>query len=315
MGKDEYDLLKELGQFSDLESRSTDAWRGALASVQREKKGRRLVAFGIAACLLIGGSIAVFPAFVGTESESPITLAASEPETENDRQKQPVNADPAAVHSPPRLADLGTKASDRVDTSTPLTVRSGNAPHDPQQTDPTLTTASRDVVYKDEVSIIVPDLKDAYARVREMVMPELDEYVSSSDYHGVLEADNARATITLRVKADRSRDVLAALTRLGSVASQISDTSDVSKRVVDLDTQLSNERLLAEELVQLLTELDSDSLEELLTLRDQLTAVRERIERMVAATEQLRDEVTLAEMRIELRGSSHADVQLPGTER
>lgn len=124
-----------------------------------------------------------------------------------------------------------------------------------------------------------------------------------------------RATVSLRVPADRTDETLAALRRLGTLRSLNSSSSDVSGQLVDLDAQLRAAQTQEAALLELMGR--TDEISEILDVRTRLDAVRAEIERTQAQRERLRERVSMSEISVTMHehgtdpGDARPDGPLP----
>lgn len=108
----------------------------------------------------------------------------------------------------------------------------------------------------------------------------------------------ATAQVTLRVPADKVRAVEAQIARLGNVTSQTSSQSDVTQQHIDLSARLKN--LKAEE-AQLRTFFrKAKSVDDLLSVQQQLSTVQGEIESMQAQADYLERQAALATLTLSL---------------
>jgi hypothetical protein len=155
-----------------------------------------------------------------------------------------------------------------------------------------VSALERQVVHRITLEIAVPDVRTAYLRAANAVSPARGEFVAESSLRG--EGAAARASLTLRVAADRLSAALEELRALGEVISEQARGEDVTDQLVDLDARLRNEQRVEEELLRLMESRDDAPLKDVLELREQLGRVRVQIERLAAQRERLDRLVALA---------------------
>lgn len=120
-------------------------------------------------------------------------------------------------------------------------------------------------------------------------------HLVSSSSHGPREANGVMAT--LKVRADRFDDALAALKRLGSgVGSEVISSQDVTEEYVDLEARLKTQTKLEQ---QFLTILESaKTVNDTLEVHKQLAQVRGEIERLEGKKRLLENQVALSTISV-----------------
>src|SRR5262249_9818313 len=108
----------------------------------------------------------------------------------------------------------------------------------------------RQVVRKSTLELESADIQATFAKVAHSLSEARGEYIENSSLTG--QGDSARATITLRIAADRLSAALNDLRQLGKVLSDATTGEDVTSQAVDLDARIRNEERVEAELLQLL---------------------------------------------------------------
>lgn len=155
---------------------------------------------------------------------------------------------------------------------------------------------NRLVVRRAEIDLIADAPHAAAAQVGSLLSEAEGEFVQSSTVQGEASAAGATATVVLRVRAERLPVVLERLRGLGKLDRESQTGEDVTDQVVDLEARLRNERRVESELLQVMEARVNDDLRDVLELRNQLSAARERVERLVAQRDQVGRRVVLATM-------------------
>lgn len=153
-------------------------------------------------------------------------------------------------------------------------------------------TVDRSVVRKATLELRADDVRAAFLKAQQIISEANGEYIEQSSLTG--SDASIRASLTLRVRADRLSEVLNALRPLGTVTNEQLGGDDVTAQVVDIDARLRSERQVEKELLELLDSRPNASVKEILELRQQLQIVRDAIERMVAQHQKLSRLVSLA---------------------
>jgi hypothetical protein len=146
------------------------------------------------------------------------------------------------------------------------------------------TPPERKIIYTASVELHVANLDEARDRL-DALLVEMKGYVAKSDEIG--QAGGIRSgKWKVRVPVTKFHDFLARVKKLGELISQSSDAQDVTEEYVDTEARLKN--LKAEEAVlnKLLQE-KAQSTADLLAFRQQISGVREQIERYQARLDTL----------------------------
>jgi Domain of unknown function (DUF4349) len=147
-----------------------------------------------------------------------------------------------------------------------------------------LAEPERKIIYTARVELRVADLDAARGHL-DALLAEVKGYVAKSDEAG--RAGGVRAgTWKVRVPVGTYHDFLARVQAFGELVNKSSDAQDVTEEFVDTEARLRN--LKAEEAVlnKLLQE-KAQSTADLLAFRQQITQVREQIERYQARLDTL----------------------------
>lgn len=205
--------------------------------------------------------------------------------------------------SPPMLYDGGSggRSGERVDSARLQNPASIDAP--PGET--SLPVDARSVIQTTTIDLAVQDVRAAFLTAGSLVSAARGEYVEDSRLSG--DGVDARATLKLRVRADRMSEILGRLRELGVVAGEQTVTDDVTNQVVDLDARLRNERRVEEELLALIDKRPDAPLKELLELRSRVADVRGAIERLVAQRQTIDRLISLSTIIVSL----HPEVTEP----
>jgi hypothetical protein len=161
------------------------------------------------------------------------------------------------------------------------------------------------------MEITTADVRAAAMRARQLLSEPKGEYLESSDIDDSDER-TARADLVLRVETTRVEEVVSQLRELGEVESEQVFGEDVTDQLVDLGARLENERRIEKELAELLEKRPDDQLEDILAVRRELGAVRERIEQLEARQGNLSRMVRLARVALMLRTGGEKEEPLPG---
>jgi Domain of unknown function (DUF4349) len=154
--------------------------------------------------------------------------------------------------------------------------------------------AARKIVKTGDITIEVPNVAAALARVRTLAL-QLGGYVGGSQA-GTLDQS---ATLTLRIPADKFDEAIARLHELdGTVLSEATREEDVTSALVDLDARLKN--LQASETQYRLLLEKSVKIEDILAVQTRLDDVRGQIEQLQAQQKELAGLADLSTLTVSL---------------
>ncbi len=164
-----------------------------------------------------------------------------------------------------------------------------------------VATPSQDrfVVRRATMELETRDVHAVFAKCSLLPNAALGEFIETSSISG--DGDEARAEVTLRVTADRLSSVLNELRGFATITSEQSGGQDITDQVVDIDARLRNEQRIEQELLALLTSKKDASLEDVLRVQQELSRVREQIERMQAQRDSLGRLASLATVLVIIR--------------
>ena len=108
-----------------------------------------------------------------------------------------------------------------------------------------------------------------------MVADQVGGYVTKSDTSGQ-KGELISGTVTLRVPSKRFEDAIKRVKKLGKVQKAATGGEDVSEEYVDLQSRLKNYKAQEEALIALMAK--AQSVQDTLTVQQQLTSVQEQIE-------------------------------------
>lgn len=154
--------------------------------------------------------------------------------------------------------------------------------------------ADQRIIKTGEISIEVPDVVTALARVRAMAV-QLGGYVGGSQAG----TRDQAATLTLRIPADKFDDAIAALHELdGDVVVEATSEQDVTSAVVDLEARLANLQASETQYRTLLGQ--AVKIEDILAVQTRLDDVRGQIEQLQAQHKELAGLADLSTLSVTL---------------
>lgn len=272
--------------------------------------GRRVPGgLAAAAALVIGAFVLHLAMNTGTARRSPAPAASRAPDAAaidaGEASRLASIADAQRFDPAPRTPPLAGGPAADADAASPAPRHRISDPGRAEAPD-IVGPVERIVARRGVVEIAAPDPAAAAARIRAMLSPARGEFVETAKVTAAIEGEGdartpARATLVVRVASDRLDAFLAELREIGEVRSEDLRAEDVTAQAVDLDARLRNERRVEAELLELLAARDEADLGDLLRLRDELSRVRERIERLEAQRSRLAGLAALATLTLELR--------------
>ena len=160
--------------------------------------------------------------------------------------------------------------------------------------DQTGSLADRKIIKTGEISIEVPNVATAAAKVRALAIT-LGGYVGGSESG----TQDQSATLTLRIPADRFEDALAQLHQLdGDVMSEATREQDVTSAVADLEARITN--LQASELQYRTLLAKAVKIEDILAVQTRLDDVRGQIEQLQAQDKEMTGLANLSTLTVTL---------------
>jgi hypothetical protein len=154
--------------------------------------------------------------------------------------------------------------------------------------------ADQKIIKTGDISIEVPDVTKALARVRAMAL-QLGGYVGGSQAG----TRDEPATLTLRIPADRFDDALARLHELdGDVVVEATSEQDVTSAVVDLEARITNLQASEKQYRTLLAQ--AVKVEDILAVQTRLDDVRGQIEQLQAQHKELTGLADLSTLTVTL---------------
>jgi hypothetical protein len=154
--------------------------------------------------------------------------------------------------------------------------------------------AERKIVKTGEITLEVDNIGAAVGEVRAMAVA-MGGYVGGSNAG----AEDERATLTLRIPADRFEDALGRLRDMdGDVRAEATSEQDVTSSIVDLEARIQN--LEASEAQYRLLVERAQKVRDILSVQSRLDDVRGQIEQLKAQLEQLSGLAALSTLTVTL---------------
>jgi len=195
---------------------------------------------------------------------------------------------------PGRSAPMGNFAGSppmaAADSPAPLTPAVGPPAPKPAET-PTPAAGPRLVIYRGDATVLVAAVEESVKKLSTRVA-ELTGYVENQNGN----AGENRASVTLRVPAERFHSLVEELGTYGQVTQKNISATDVTKQVFDVELRLetaerSRQRLL--DLLKLATKM-----EEILKIEAEVRRLTDEIEGMKGELRFLRDQVAFSTLTV-----------------
>jgi hypothetical protein len=252
---------------------------------------KRWIAFAAAAFLIVAVSAALLvrPRAAGMPDGSPVreNVAVAPPGAGT-------VAEPALKLNVPKAAsnDASAAASAGAEASNSLPAR-------------------RQLIRNGSISLLVPDIEGALAAVRGLANGEAGYLSDLSDERPAGGGAARSASLDIAVPADRFDGTLERLAALGGVRSRSVSAQDVTDQLVDDGARLRNLRRTEADMLRIMDR--SGRISDVLDVENQLSSVRDQIERLDAERASLAGRVAYASISVSLSTDAGAPVAEPST--
>ncbi|MAY75653.1 MAG: hypothetical protein CMJ31_13240 [Phycisphaerae bacterium] len=255
---------------------------------------------GLVAALVLITFIGLFSQSVSSPRSAAVSVDAQPSETAVPPTRSPRNRGTGTTSFPepsqgPRSVHFGEPGSSPSNIVARLDDDGGQMDFPAEM----LALGVRSVVRTATLRLETDDVRDVFVRAQSLINPAYNEYIAASEFKD--DEAGLRADLTLCVAATRLDGVLNELREMAHVVDENIDADDVTAQVVDTDARLHNERRLEEELLQLLAEREDADLDDVLRVRKELAAVRERVERLTAQRDKLANLIRLSTVVLVIR--------------
>jgi hypothetical protein len=146
----------------------------------------------------------------------------------------------------------------------------------------------RDIIFVAEMTVATPDVADATAQAITTI-EAMGGFVFGQQSTGGVKA---KSTITFKIDPDEFQEALAALSEIGEVRTQNVTASDVTDKVVDLESQIETAATSVERLRDLLDE--ATDIKEIVALENELLARETELETLRGQLRTIQQQVALA---------------------
>lgn len=170
----------------------------------------------------------------------------------------------------------------------------------------TLATIQRQIISQGSVSVEVPDVATASARVR-AIAEGVGGFVEQLSSSGVDEFQ--QSTLTVRVPQDEFFSIFEEIKALGKVQNENAGSEDVTERFIDLEARLKSAQREEASLLSLLDR--AENVSEILIIERELSRVRTELEQVQGQLNFLERRVDLATITVFLSPPQRNDAQAP----
>jgi|GEM_PF-6870810 len=160
----------------------------------------------------------------------------------------------------------------------------------------TVASSERAETVTVHTSLVVEEVREAMSSLRVLVSQHRG-YVQEADF---FDGDDRRAGLIARVPAPELVSFRKALGDLGNVVSEAEKVDDVTEQRADIGARLRNARAQEQRLLELLS-YQTGSLADVLAVEEELSRVRESIERIEARQTTLENEIAYASVHVDIR--------------
>ncbi len=200
----------------------------------------------------------------------------------------------------PRSASMVAPAAPAADLSAPAASTGGASMQAGAESKSSAGDAERMIIRTADLHIIVTDAELAMKSVTALVTTAGGYVADSKAWR---ESDQLRATVSVRIPADKLDGILEAIKKLAvRVERENISGKDVTEEYSDLNAQLINLEATETELRELLTEVrqKTQKAEDILKVYQELTKVRGEIEQIKGRMQYLSNLTALATVNVEL---------------
>ncbi|MEB3215532.1 MAG: DUF4349 domain-containing protein [Nostocales cyanobacterium 94392] len=210
------------------------------------------------------------------------------------------------------FASCGSASYDQ--TSSPQSIGSSDAIQEVAnvaQATKELLTKKPQLIKKAAMTVIVDSLEKSVDTVDQIIdqqkgyLLSLEETQLDSSY-----SSRPSATIQMRVPQNVLETTLNQLAELGTVQSRNISAEDVGEQIVDFEARLTNLRRTESNLLKIMDK--SGSVKDILSVAQELSNVREQIERISAQLKSLQNQVAFSTITLNLQAAVSSTSNQPG---
>jgi len=160
------------------------------------------------------------------------------------------------------------------------------------------------LIKKAEMSVVVKSIDTSTKSVTDIVKKQQGDILGFQNQKPPDSSVRQTATVNIRVPQEKLETTLDALAKLGSVENRGLSAEDVTTQLVDSDARLKNLRKSEEVVLKIMER--SGSISDVLKASQQLSNIRESIERIDAQLKSLRNQVAYSTINLTLEAAVSA---------
>jgi hypothetical protein len=167
----------------------------------------------------------------------------------------------------------------------------------PDTSSPTVPATKPQLIRTDSLQLTVQDVDGAIGELRTLLKQQQGDIYNFDDQRG---GDGSRRQVSLELKVPQQNldPTLDALSKLGTVVNTQVSSDDVTTQIVDTEARLKNLRQ-QEAMTQKIME-RTGSIKDVLAVSQELSQVRDQIERLDAQVKQLKTQVAYSTIKLQL---------------
>jgi hypothetical protein len=220
--------------------------------------------------------------------------------------------DTAEVSDRDRLRAMQAQMASNMETSSSLAMAAPPAPSSRADSLNSAITfnavAAKPMIARTaQLSLVVKDFDSSQKRLQEILLRHggyVGEMTTSAP-----DGAERKCSATLRVPADQLDAAIAEVKELGRVESESQSGEEVTSQYIDLQARLTNARNTEQRLTELLRR-QTGKLDEVVTVEEKISEVREEIERMEAEQKNLSQRVDFGTLSVSFNEERKAQLQV-----
>lgn len=171
-------------------------------------------------------------------------------------------------------------------------------PPPPQPSPDSVPQKQPQLIKRAELTLVVQSLDETLSSVTVLVQRQQGDILRFADYQPENNSSRHTANLELRVPQNKLESTLDTLIQLGTVENRLITAEDVSDQLVDTQARLRNLRKSEEMVLKIMER--SGSVGEVLQVANELSNIRESIERLDAQLRNLQNQVAYSTITLNL---------------
>jgi uncharacterized protein DUF4349 len=166
------------------------------------------------------------------------------------------------------------------------------------------TLQSEQIARTGSVSLLVPDVESAIAKIGAAARAQGGEVLSMNDDTPSQPGVRHTAQLQVGVPVGRFDQAMDAIARLGGLQSRSVSAENVASQIVDSEARLRNLRSTEADLLRIMSR--SGKIDEVLQVENQVSATREQIEQLEGSVSALKHRVAIATVAVDVEDEAPA---------